>query len=85
MFPGMKMFHDARARARGPGGKVIIPSQIDFEPNSFRAYSGLVIVSLLGAIVRAALDYEPFLQGSKRIIASPGRIKDSHENFLFGM
>jgi hypothetical protein len=38
---------------------------------------------LLGA--RAALDYEPFLQGSKRIVASPGRLKDSHENFLFGM
>jgi hypothetical protein len=40
---------------------------------------------LLGAIARAALDYEPFLQGSKRIVASPGRLKDSHENLLFGM
>jgi len=76
----MMLVHARAARRQGNHSE---PNR--FRAESFRTYSGLVIASLLGAIARAALDYEPFLQGSKRIVASPGRLKDSHENFLFGM
>src|SRR6267142_4033838 len=56
-----------------------------FRADGFRAYPGLVIAALLGAIARAALDHERFFRGSKSIVASPGRLKDSHGNLLFSM
>jgi hypothetical protein len=69
-FPGRQGYHSEPNRFRADG---------------FRAYPGLVIAALLGAIARAALDHERFLRGSNSIVAGPGCLKDSHGNLLFGM
>ena len=56
-----------------------------FRADGFRAYPGLVIAALLGAIARAALDHERFFRAAKA--SSPVLVASRivMENLLFGM
>jgi hypothetical protein len=68
-----------------PGRQGYLSEPNRFRADGFRAYAGLVIAALLGAIARTALDHERFLRGRNSIVAGPDRLKDSHGNLLFGM
>src|ERR1700737_4913267 len=68
-----------------PGRQGFLSEPNRFRADGFRAYAGLIIAALLGAIADAALDHQRFLRGSNSIVADPDRLKDSHGNLLFGM